>query len=85
MSNEVKIDHMKVNINAEIETIYRVVKRFAQPGDKGKSIAIARGLEELARGVQLSAEDYKVIQAKVKENYERRLEVRAKKSNRIRG
>ena len=68
MSNMPDITKRQVSTRIDIELCRKVEKEFSRPGDKAKSLAFVRALEEATRDIELDDEDYELIAAEIKAN-----------------
>ena len=68
MSNMPDVTKRQVSTRIEIETCRKVEKVFSRPGDKNKSLAFIRALEDATRDVQLDDGDYAAISAEIRQN-----------------
>lgn len=68
MPNMGKTNKRLVSNRLDVALCHRVEKKYSRPGDPNKSLAYARALEDAARDVQLTAQDYMSIAAEIHEN-----------------
>ena len=78
MGNEGDLWKRLVAIRVPLEICRAVEKAFARPGDKFKSDAFIRALEEATRDVPIMLEDFEIIRAEYLKNQKNRMEKRKK-------
>lgn len=78
MGNEGDLGKRLVGLRVPLEICRAVEKEFSRPGDKHKSDAFLRALEEATRNVPITLEDFELIRAEYLKNEQNRMEKRKK-------
>lgn len=73
MSNEGDIHKRQVGIRLPLNVCRRVEKKFGRTDDTSKAVTFIRALEIVVKDVELTPEDYALIEDEVRKNQHKRL------------
>lgn len=72
MSNSPKVTKKQVGLRLELTMCRAVEKKYGRIGDKEKSVAYVRALEESTRDVLLTPEDLDIVASEMRRNREKK-------------